>query len=299
MVQQQGGGSHPSESARPVDITLEPVDMFPEPAGTTPQPGASPPDPLNTGRLDAGPVDGGPVDAGAAGAGPVNAGQINAGSVIGGSDLSPGQTGGGRDAAADRDGDGVEPAPGRRTATRRVMLGSLVVAGVIAAGVLGVAGLRIMSQKDATLAVPDRVGGFTRDDSGQAADAADYLRTALAADIDLDQTVGAVYSDPADADRSILFFGGTALLFTPERELDGMFDMLGDETGSVTGVQEVPAGDLGGVMKCGSVTAPEGNMAVCGWADHGSVAVAMFPGRIIHESAPLMRDLRDRIQTRG
>jgi hypothetical protein len=39
-------------------------------------------------------------------------------------------------------------------------------------------------------------------------------------------------------------------------------------------------------------------MTVCGWADHGSLAVAMFPGRGIDESAGLLRKMRDAMQRR-
>jgi len=181
---------------------------------------------------------------------------------------------------------------------RRIVLGSLLAVGLAGAAVFGVAGLRILQQKDATLNAPDRVAGLSRDTSTQAADMADYLRTALAAGIDLDTTVGAIYNDPADADRGVLFYGGTALIFRPERELNSLFEMLDDETGSVSSLREVPAGDLGGVMKCGTVKVPEGAMSVCGWADHGSVAVAMFPDRAIDDSASLMRELRDQIEKR-
>jgi hypothetical protein len=39
-------------------------------------------------------------------------------------------------------------------------------------------------------------------------------------------------------------------------------------------------------------------MAVCGWADHGSIALMMFPGRAVDESGNLLRAIREEIQTR-
>lgn len=185
--------------------------------------------------------------------------------------------------------------PSRR---RRIALGAALAVGVAGAAVLGTAGWRVMEQRDTTLTPPNSVAGLTRDVSGDAAETAEYLRTALAAGVDLDGTVAAVYTDPASRDRSVLFFGGTALLLSPGRELDGVLDLLNGEAGEVRDVREVPAGELGGVMRCGSVTAPEGAMAVCGWADHGSVAVAMFPKRPVAESANLMRTLREQTQKR-
>jgi hypothetical protein len=186
----------------------------------------------------------------------------------------------------------------RRWTRRRIVLGSLLVAGLAGVVVLAAAGIPILREKDASLATPEQAAGLVRDDTAAAVEAAEDLRTALAARVELDATAGAVYNDPADPNRSVLFYGGTNLLFSPEKELEGLFEMLGDQRASVKGAREVPAGDLGGTMKCGSIAAAEGNMAVCGWADHGSVAAALFLGRSVEESAPLMRQLREQVQTR-
>ena len=73
---------------------------------------------------------------------------------------------------------------------------------------------------------------------------------------------------------------------------------MADETGAVTGLREVPAGELGGVMKCGTTSGEGGDFAVCGWADHGSVVMAMFPGRSVTAAGGLLSDLREDMQTR-
>ncbi|MCW6010848.1 hypothetical protein K1W54_40810 [Micromonospora sp. CPCC 205371] len=181
---------------------------------------------------------------------------------------------------------------------RKIVLGSLLAVALAGGAVAGVAGWRILQQKDAKLTTPDEVAGLRLDRSERAASTADYLRTAIGAQIDLDESMGAVYADPAAADRSVLIFGGTTLLLSPERDLDSLFDVLSDDTGKVDGLKGVDAGDLGGVMKCGTSASPEGDMPVCGWADHGSVAIAMFPGRSIDDSAALLRDIREGIQKR-
>jgi hypothetical protein len=67
----------------------------------------------------------------------------------------------------------------------------------------------------------------------------------------------------------------------------------------VTGLHEVDAGELGGTMKCGSTTADGSDMTVCGWADHGSLALAMFPNRPEADSAALLREIRAAAQTRN
>jgi hypothetical protein len=201
----------------------------------------------------------------------------------------------------------VTPAPeadestsptGRRWSTRTIVLASLLAVGLAGAAVLGTAVWRIAAQKDTTLTAPAEAAGLRRDDSEYAVTTAESLRTALTAEVDLDEAVGAVYTDPASKDRSVLFFGGTTLFWTPADDLDTAFDLFKDAAGAVTGLAEVPAGALGGTMKCGTAASPDGDIAVCGWADHGSLALAMFPNRTAAESAPLLRAIRETAQTR-
>ncbi|MGC1210424.1 MAG: hypothetical protein WA890_04035 [Micromonospora sp.] len=192
------------------------------------------------------------------------------------------------------DPDGQRPASRRR----RIALAVALVAGLAGVGALATGGWRVVQQKDTRLASPVTVAGLTRDDSERARSTADYLRSGFAADIDLDRSFGTVYSDPADAKRAVLVFGGTTLLWQPERDLDSLFGLMADETGKVNGLHEVEAGRLGGVMKCGTTSGDGGDFAICGWADHGSVVMAMFPGRAVDDSAGLLRHIREGIQTR-
>ncbi|MEV1144154.1 hypothetical protein [Micromonospora sp. NPDC049799] len=185
-----------------------------------------------------------------------------------------------------------------RSRRRRVAWATAALVGIVGAGTIGAAGWRVAQQKDAEIAQPERAAGLTRDDSDRARSTADYLRSGFAADIDLDRSFGTVYRDPADARRSVLVFGGTTLLWQPERDLDSLFGLMADETGRVTALREVPAGELGGVMKCGTTSGEGGDFAVCGWADHGSVVMAMFPGRSVDEAGGLLRTMREQMQSR-
>ncbi|GIE50817.1 hypothetical protein [Actinoplanes nipponensis] len=183
-----------------------------------------------------------------------------------------------------------------RSKTRTIVLSSLLAVGLAGASVLGYAGWRVASQKDATLTVPTKVAGFSVDSSDDGRTTADYLQTALSADVDLDRAVGAVLTDGSGND--VLFFGGTTLFWTPESDLVTAFDLVADEQGAVTGLHDVPAGPLGGTMKCGTTKADGADMPVCGWADHGSLALAMFPGRTVDDAAKLFGDIRSAAQTR-
>jgi hypothetical protein len=194
------------------------------------------------------------------------------------------------------DGDSRTKAPSR---TGRIVLGSLLAVGLAGAAVVGTAGWRIASQKDATLTVPQTVTGLQLNNTDDAATTAEYLRTALTAEVELDKSVGAVYTDSTGAERSVLFFGGTGLIWTPERDLETALDLVKDSAGAVTGLHDVSAGELGGTMKCGATDDATGAITVCGWADHGSLALAMFPNRSADEAGPLLRTIREAAQTRG
>lgn len=183
-----------------------------------------------------------------------------------------------------------------RSRARTIILASLLALGLAGATVLGYSAWKISTQKDATLSTPPEVAGLRLDTSEDGRTTADYLRTALSAEVDLDHAVGAVYTDSAG--HNVLFFGGTTLIWAPGDDLDTAFELISDDQGSVTGLHEVSAGKFGGTMKCGTTVTDDGNMSVCGWADHGSLALAMFPGRAQDESAKLLVQIRDASQRR-
>jgi hypothetical protein len=207
-------------------------------------------------------------------------------------DITPGRS----DDLGRADPDGAGGRPSRH---RLIVLGSALIVALAGAAGLGSAGWRIAQQKDAAVDTPTELAGLTRDDSDGARSTAEYLRTGLGAKVDLDRSVGAVYADPADPRRSVLLAAGTALIWRPDRGLAAALDLVSDNEGAVAGLREVPPGDLGGVMKCGTSASQDGDITVCGWADHGSVALAMFPGRTVDESAGLLRAIRGSVQTRS
>lgn len=179
---------------------------------------------------------------------------------------------------------------------RTIVLSSMLGVGLVGAGIIGYSGWQIASQKDAKVTVPAKVGGLSRDDSAEGRSTADYLQTALSAEVALDEAVGAVFTDASGND--VLFFGGTTVIWTPESDLETAFGLVSDEQGAVTGLRDVPAGKYGGVMKCGSTVSDGADMPVCGWADHGSLALGMFPGRSIDDAASVFLQIRDVAQTR-
>jgi hypothetical protein len=192
-----------------------------------------------------------------------------------------------------------EPPARRWTRTRILVLAGLAALLLLLGAILGPIGWRFFTREHVALTTPGKVAGLTLDTSDDARQTMDYLRTAVAAKISLTDTVGAVYQDPASKDRKVLFFGGTNLQLSPAHQLDQALTLLNDDTGTVTGLHDVAPGPLGGIAKCGTSNGDGGAMAVCGWADNGSLAVALFPGRTVDDAAKLLLDLRAGIEHRG
>jgi len=189
-----------------------------------------------------------------------------------------------------------EKGPRPRTRIRLIVLSVLLVVALVGAGVLAVAAWQVVSQKDAELSTPAQIGSLRLDESEDGKSTADYLQTALSAEVDLDKAVGAVYTDPSG--KNVLFFGGTTLFWTPEDDLDTAFSLISDNQGAVVGLHKVDAGKLAGTMKCGTTKSDDGDLSVCGWADHGSLALAMFPSLPESDAAGLMRQIREAVESR-
>lgn len=184
-----------------------------------------------------------------------------------------------------------------RPPTRWIVIGALAGVLVVVAG--GLITWRVLSGPDTKLTTPDTVAGLRHDTTADAAQTADYMRDAIVANASLDNGVGAVYSDAAGQDRDVLFFGGTGSVGSPANALNSAFGLLDDQTGSVSGIHAVAEGPLGGVMRCGTSNGDGAPIPVCGWADGGSLALAMFPGRSMDEAAGLMLQMRTAIEHKG
>ncbi len=181
---------------------------------------------------------------------------------------------------------------------RNIMLIVLAVVVVVAGVIVGPTAWQVFRQRNTKVSAPDQVAALQRNGGDGATETAEYLRDAIDTEVNLSDSVGAVYWDGTNQDRSILFAGGGVRLWAPASGLDDAFKVITDDTGGVRDVRTVPAGPLGGVMHCGTTKTDQGDISVCGWADHGSLAVALFPNRGIGESAKLMLDMRTAMERR-
>jgi hypothetical protein len=179
---------------------------------------------------------------------------------------------------------------------RNLALTGVGVLALVLGAVVGPIAWDAWKDKSVPIAIPPRVAGLVLDDSQGAHETIDYLRTAVQTGVALDKSTGAVYADEAGQSRSVLFVGGSGSIASPEDALTKTFHLISDDAGGVESIQVVSAGSQGGVMKCGSTKTDGGSMAVCGWADHGSLGIAMFPNRPVDQSAELLRTMRKAMQ---
>src|SRR5687767_12586782 len=95
-----------------------------------------------------------------------------------------------------------DPAPDqdpakKRSRVRSIVLGALATVALAGVATLGYTGWKINSQKDATITIPPQIGALVLDESEDGRSTAEYLQTALSAEVDLDSAAGAVYREPA------------------------------------------------------------------------------------------------------
>jgi len=195
------------------------------------------------------------------------------------------------------------PPPPDRSGNRKALwisVAALTAVGAIAVPVV----VHLTRHLPARLQTPSQVAGLTRDQSDSATSTADYLRNAIAAGMGLDDSVGAVYTDGGGDAHSVILVGGTSSDGSTGTRLNRIFGLLDDATDGVTAVTAEPAGKLGGDMRCGLASdtdpgqtgQPDAEMAICGWADNDTVAIAMFPNRTVSDAAELLRTMRPAIQ---
>ena len=188
------------------------------------------------------------------------------------------------------------PTPPRHR-VRQIVLAALLAIGLAGAATLAYTGFKVNSQRHAALTAPAQIGDLKRDVSEEAAATADYLQNALTAEIGFDKSIGAIYTGTDN--KNVLLFGGTNLIWSPGKQLDAAFGLISDEQGKVTGLRDVDPGQLGGTMRCGVTESPEADLTICGWADHGSLALAMFTDRTPDQAADLFRQIRTATQSRS
>ncbi|MEU4624660.1 hypothetical protein AB0G04_32400 [Actinoplanes sp. NPDC023801] len=108
---------------------------------------------------------------------------------------------------------------------------------------------------------------------------------------------GAVYGKLADK-KLTAALAAEVDIDDPQRMLDTVFQSFSGES-QLTNVTPASTGDLGGVAQCGSTVVGKEDVALCGWADEGSVGMILY----FYETAVDVKgdfpDMRAEIETKN
>ncbi|MFI5916613.1 hypothetical protein [Dactylosporangium sp. NPDC051541] len=152
-------------------------------------------------------------------------------------------------------------------------------------------------QYPASVNVDAGVTGLTKLNDAATKKTAEQLQTALTSDHLDEDGFTVAYQDTADGRAKIVVFGATRFITDPARDLDASLRKLGAKI-PVSNVREVDPGVFGGEKRC-ATSRFEGKAAtVCGWADHGVIAIAVFAGKSTDAASDAMQNIRASIVNR-
>jgi hypothetical protein len=148
----------------------------------------------------------------------------------------------------------------------------------------------------ASIAAEADVPGLTRSKDDGRQKTADALLGKVESEQWDEASYSVLYSDSRQRGATLL--ATTRFIYNPEKDLTARFASLTGDL-KITGDAEVDAGSLGGYKRCGTGTLNGRTVAVCGWADHGSLAVGVFGNRSVDESSTLLDTIREAVLKRG
>jgi hypothetical protein len=125
---------------------------------------------------------------------------------------------------------------------------------------------------EVSLIEPAKLGGRPKLTDPQFAGAAESVKSALAGAPGATGSIGALYGTPSKQ-NIVMVAGASAPVRNPARELDNTLAGVGTGGLKLSGIIEVDAGPLGGKAKCGNSGTSGVKMAVCAWADDGSIGM--------------------------
>ncbi|MFG1711533.1 hypothetical protein [Micromonospora sp. NPDC049203] len=121
---------------------------------------------------------------------------------------------------------------------------------------------------------PQTLGGRPKVTDPQLQSAATQMKASLSKDVpDATSTAGAFYGDPAKKDL-VMIVAVSGVMADPKKELNDAVTAVTPDLGT-TDFKTVDAGPLGGDAKCSDGKASGEQVAVCIWADRGSLGMVV------------------------
>ncbi|MFD1372701.1 hypothetical protein [Actinoplanes sichuanensis] len=153
------------------------------------------------------------------------------------------------------------------------------------------------SPKDSiSIEEPDTLNGHDKLDADEFDSLTEDLEKELEGYPGAANAFGAVYGSVAEK-KLIAAFAAEVDIDDPQRMLDVVFQSFSGEN-QLTGVTSASTGALGGVAQCGTTRADKTDMALCGWADEGSVGMFLFFDETAVDVKGDFPDMRAEIETK-
>lgn len=121
---------------------------------------------------------------------------------------------------------------------------------------------------------PKTLDGLPKLNYKQFQNTVDLLKTIMSSYPGASGSVGAVYGR-VGTKNAVLMTAAKADISDPEYAVDSVLAGGGSST-KVSGITSVSTGSLGGTAKCGNATSSGQKIAVCAWADDGSLGMVFF-----------------------
>ena len=104
-------------------------------------------------------------------------------------------------------------------------------------------------------------------------------------------TAAGTYQDPNDPTALVMVAAVAGDNDNPAMLVDRAFDAMRSQL-DVKNVNDIDAGPMGGVARCGTAIMQGMPLTVCVWGDHGSLGQIYFLNRSLDESKKLYPDIR-------
>jgi hypothetical protein len=148
------------------------------------------------------------------------------------------------------------------------------------------------------IAEPKTLGGRPKLTDDQFAPVAKELQASLKQVPGATSSVGALYGDVSAGDI-VIVAAAAAPIEDPASELNQTFMGAGIGGLKISNIAPVGTGSLGGQAKCGSANASGTNMAICSWADNGSLGMIIWYDKSVNKAKAEFSKLRAQIEKKS
>lgn len=145
---------------------------------------------------------------------------------------------------------------------------------------------------------PKTLGGRPKLTDAQFASVAKQLQDSLKDVPGATGSVGALYG-AVEKQNIVIVAAAEAPIEDPAKELDNTFYGAGIGGMKITNISSAPTGSLGGSAKCGASETSGINLAICAWADEGSLGMFIWFAKSVSKAKAEFPTLRAQVEKKS